>query len=510
MSSHNEQIKPTEFDPGDGPPSGPDSPELDNNEQRGQRWVWPLLLTLVVVIVLVVVWLPGRINQQAVVTPAANEVVPSSPPAQAGSRGAPVAGEVSPWSDAQTAKMRKQAQDILTDLLEVQSMLEEIGVEQWAEEAYANARATAVAGDAEYREGRFETAGESYQQGLEELQALFDQAPQVLAENLLRARQAIEAGDEENANAGLQIAAAIEPDNEELYRLQQRAAVMEPLFSLFAQAVEAESSADLGQAEALLKQAVALDSLSRRARAELERVTRAYIAQRFNTAMSSGYLALNQGRFGQARSAFRTAGRLVTGSAEAASALQDVDSAETAHHLSELQRSGEAYEAREQWAAAVLAFEQALQVDGNLLFAQEGLQRSRARARLDEQFRSAIEQPDRLSDKKVADATAQLLRHATTISPRGPLLEQQLEQLAAELEKANTPIVVTLHSDMETEVTLRKVARLGRFEEQQLSLRPGTYVAVGIRDGYRDVRLTFSIGHDKEPPTVVIVCTEQI
>ena len=190
--------------------------------------------------------------------------------------------------------------------------------------------------------------------------------------------------------------------------------------------------------------------------------------------------------------------------------LQDVDSAETAHHLAELQHSGAAHEAREQWAEAVLVFEQALQVDDNLLFAQEGLQRSRVRARLDEQFRSAIEDTDRLSDIKVADATAQLLRHATTISPRGPLLEQQMEQLEAVLEKANTPIAVTLRSDMETEVTLRKVARLGRFQLQQLSLRPGTYVAVGIREGYRDVRLTFSIGHDKEPPTVVIVCTEQI
>ncbi len=510
MSSHNEQIKPTEFDLGDGLPTGPDAPESDIIEQRGQRWVWPLLLSLVVVIVLVVVWLPGQIKQQAVLTPEASEAVPSSPPAQAGSRGAPIAGEVSPWSDAQTAKMRKEAQDILTDLLEAQSMLEEIGVGQWAEEAYATARATAADGDAEYREGRFEVARESYQQGLEELQALFDLAPQMLADNLLRARQAIEAGDEENANAGLQIATAIEPDNEELYRLQQRAAVMEPVFGLFAEAVEAESSADLGQVEALLKQAVALDSLSLRARSELERVTKAYIEQRFNTAMSSGYLALNQGRFGQARSAFRTAARLVAGSAEAASALQDVDSAETAHHLAELQHSGAAHEAREQWAEAVLAFEQALQVDDNLLFAQEGLQRSRVRARLDEQFRSAIEDPDRLSDIKVADATAQLLRHATTISPRGPLLEQQMEQLEAVLEKANTPIAVTLRSDMETEVTLRKVARLGRFQLQQLSLRPGTYVAVGIREGYRDVRLTFSIGHDKEPPTVVIVCTEQI
>jgi ferredoxin-NADP reductase len=63
---------------------------------------------------------------------------------------------------------------------------------------------------------------------------------------------------------------------------------------------------------------------------------------------------------------------------------------------------------------------------------------------------------------------------------------------------------------METEVTVRKVAMLGRFKQRQLELRPGTYIAVGTREGYRDVRRTFSINHDSEPPTVIIACTEQI
>ena len=63
---------------------------------------------------------------------------------------------------------------------------------------------------------------------------------------------------------------------------------------------------------------------------------------------------------------------------------------------------------------------------------------------------------------------------------------------------------------METEVIVYKVARLGRFDQQTLTLRPGTYTAVGTRIVYRDVRETFTVSHDNAPPAVLVACTEQI
>lgn len=508
MSPNNEQIKPTEFAVIDNSLPGIHSPTVEGSDQKTPRWVTPLLLLLVVVAVFVVVWLPDRINQRSAPTPSAKVVTTPKQPAATSAR--QIGAETSPWSDAQMAKLRKEAQAILTELLDSQFQLEEIGVQQWATDDFANASATAVAGDALYRERHFIEAKSSYQQSLEELQSLLSRAPKVLAENLLRAREAIDQGNMETAQAALLIAATIEPDNVVLFRLKQRAAVIPQLMSLLAQADEAEQSSDLSQAQGLLQQAADLDPESVQVQSELERVTQAYTTQRFNQAMSDGYAALDKGQFDQAKSALRKAGRLVPGSAVAASALQDVDSAETAQRLSDLQLQSQAYEAKEQWAAAVAAYEQVLQIDATLLFAQDGLQHSGTRLRLDQQLSSVIDHPDRLSEKKIADATAQILRNAATLSPRGPLLQKQLQQLETVLEQANTLIPVTLHSDMATEVTVRKVARLGRFQEHQLSLRPGTYIAVGTRDGYRDVRRTFSVKHDSKPPTVVISCTEQI
>ena len=63
---------------------------------------------------------------------------------------------------------------------------------------------------------------------------------------------------------------------------------------------------------------------------------------------------------------------------------------------------------------------------------------------------------------------------------------------------------------METEVIVYKVARLGRFTQHELTLRPGTYTAVGSRNGYRDVRQSFTVQHDSKPAPLTIACTEPI
>jgi hypothetical protein len=54
------------------------------------------------------------------------------------------------------------------------------------------------------------------------------------------------------------------------------------------------------------------------------------------------------------------------------------------------------------------------------------------------------------------------------------------------------------------------VGNLGSFAATTLELRPGTYTAVGSRNGYRDVRETFSIipGRPLEP--IRVQCVEPI
>jgi tetratricopeptide (TPR) repeat protein len=507
MSSEHEQLKPIPFEVAAPPPQeGPVRPAVP--------WVLPALGLLLALALAVIFWLPDRVSapQPGSTTPTSENAPADVPEAQTpGKAGGAARGtDASPWSEAQLAKLRKEAQDVLAELLDVQFALEERGVTQWAPEPFAAATAAASAGDELYRQREYIEAKKQYGEALGGLQRLRDSVPGVMAAQLATAREAIENLDREAAEAALALATLLEPESAELAAMQRRVDGLEQLVPLLQQAAEAEQRGDLAMAEQRLQEASTLDPAHEGTAAELARVAAAHLEQRFNDAMSEGYSALDEARFDEARQAFRRAGSLREGSSEVSAALQEVETAATAYRLASLKRRGAALEGQEQWQEAVDAYEQAEKLDANVLFAREGLQRSRSRARLDQQFRKAIEQPGRLSDVAVAEATEQLLRKAENISPRGPVLAAQIDSLRTLLQRANTKITVTLRSDEQTEVIVYKVARLGRFQEKSLTLRPGTYTAVGTRIGYRDVRRVFTVSHDSAQAPVLIACTEPI
>ena len=74
--------------------------------------------------------------------------------------------ERSPFAEAQLAKVRRSAQEVLQSLLETQSRLESRGVDQWAADDFLAASAVALEGDALYRAQDFDAAEALYQQAL--------------------------------------------------------------------------------------------------------------------------------------------------------------------------------------------------------------------------------------------------------------------------------------------------------------------------------------------------------
>ena len=92
----------------------------------------------------------------------------------------------------------------------------------------------------------------------------------------------------------------------------------------------------------------------------------------------------------------------------------------------------------------------------------------------------------------------------------GPRLAEQRDELSRLLKRAATPVEVELVSDNLTSVSIYKVGTLGTFATRRLELRPGTYVAVGARPGYRDVRLEFRVAPEIDMQPVVVRCEETI
>ena len=71
------------------------------------------------------------------------------------------------------------------------------------------------------------------------------------------------------------------------------------------------------------------------------------------------------------------------------------------------------------------------------------------------------------------------------------------------------PIQIQVLSDTLTDVVIIRKADYGKFDFITINLAPGHYIATGIRNGYRDVRINFSVIPGKEL-AIEVVCTEKI
>src|SRR5690606_41549400 len=124
---------------------------------------------------------------------------------------------------------------------------------------------------------------------------------------------------------------------------------------------------------------------------------------------------------------------------------------------------------------------------------------------------SLLLRADVLADARawLDEAKAVAARATEEIGPQ-PRLDGQVARLEELVAVATTPVRITLVSDGLTEVMLYRVGRLGTFTTHELELRPGNYTVVGSRDGYRDVRRTFTIVPGREPEPIRVICSERI
>ncbi len=525
MTSHNEPVQPARFDVADSAPAEDSATPVTHPAPGSEgRWIMPVLGLLIALAFLVIFWLPGKIAPS--IAPAVDNNDSKSAveysPGETAARGEPSskttdgvaapeqAADKSPWADAQQARLRLEAQDILAELLDLQFALEEQGVEAWAPGVYADARANAAEGDRLYRSQRYTDATVEYRKALTSLQTLSSELPQLLEQKLRETASSIARGDTAGASAALAAASAMDPENKEIPALRARLDTLPEVLENLGQASKREAEGELDAAAQLLAANLALDPLHKSSAQTLDRLRVAIRERDFQGEMSRGYALLDAAQFTAAQAAFNTALELRPDSAEAKSALLEVEAAATNSSLAALQRKGAALQQQERWSDAQAVYERALKIDDSVLFAKEGMAKASERARLDKQFRSILEEPARLEEPAVAQEASDFLRHARQIKPSGKLLQSQISRLDELLRLANTPVPVTLRSDGETEVTVYKVARLGGFRQHELDLRPGKYTAVGTRVGYRDVRREFQVQHNEEPLIVTVVCSDPI
>ena len=191
-------------------------------------------------------------------------------------------------------------------------------------------------------------------------------------------------------------------------------------------------------------------------------------------------------------------------------ALSQVGAEQKFDSVISLQAQARILEQQERWAEAAAKYTEVLQVDSNLQEAKQALARSQQRAKLSDDLDYGINNADRLNEDNIWQGASAVLARAQAVQNPGPVLTGQIQELGRLLEIARTPVTVRFESDNLTDVIVYKVGKLGKFSNTSLQLRPGVYVAVGSRDGFRDVRRQFRVAPDGNVAPVVLRCEDPI
>jgi len=405
---------------------------------------------------------------------------------------------------------RAATEQVLGELLAKMDVLEHRAVQRWGGTRYTRAQAVYKEGDEAYLARDYATAAQKYHDAIEIVEPLLSDVDKVFATTYAEAQAALEAGDHVEAVRLFDLAAAISPDHAGAQTGLTRARNLETVLSLTDQGVAYEKNLELDAARQSYARAVELDPAWQPAQEGLERVGAAIEQREFDLRMTEGLTALADGDFLGARAAFRMAQQLRPKSPEPADGLMQVDQGIRLDNIASLQNQAQEQEQREEWSDAADTYSSILELDGDLAFAKEGLERTRQMSDLHSRLAELIAEPDSLARPATMQAATTLLLDITRMESIGPRLADQRDELSRLLKRAATPLTVRLVSDNATDVSIYKVGKLGSFEIRELSLRPGTYVAVGVRPGYRDVRLEFRVAPEIDMQPIVVRCEEPI
>jgi tetratricopeptide (TPR) repeat protein len=284
------------------------------------------------------------------------------------------------------------------------------------------------------------------------------------------------------------------------------AAKVEAVKRLLASGDRLAAAGSFSAAQSEFQEALQLDPQSREARAGLQRMKSRMSEEEFRRWMAEGIASLNAGDAATARSRLLKAQALRPEAPEVKEALAQTEGRLRSARLEALRQKALASEQREEWADALAAYEEALALEPNLQFAQQGKERAGTLAALERRIRFFVQQPEALGTDSQLDQAVRLLQDLQAAPPAGPRFAAEAEKLKSLVQTAKTPVRVTVESDHLTEVSVYRVGKLGRFGARDLSLRPGTYTMVGSRDGYRDERLELVVKPGPEPIRVRLVC----
>jgi len=464
---------------------------------------WTGLVALAAVLVAVFVLLPRYVTPP-VASPAAS-VTTAGPKPAATSAAATAASKVE--ADRELQDRLAEASGRYRTLLDE---LEAQGAGVWGGATFAAAKSLgALAAEAEAARD-YALALDRIGVANQRLARIVEERPQALAKKLREGEAALDGGRLELARQTFELAQLIEPTNADAGRGIARVKALGPVLPALVAAETASLTLDHLTALTRYEEVLRADPLNRVAREGAARARSQLGSDRYAREIGEALVALRAGRAADAQAALSRARKLRPTGAELAPLLAQVEAAGEKRDLDEVQAEILLLETAEKWGEALLRYDAQLARDPSLGFARNGRARVVPRADLARRLDALLANPGRLTAPEVRREAERLLTDAGNVKAAAPVLRNQSEQLRAAIQLYDQPVLAVLESDGVTVVSVQRVGSFGAFTRRELQLKPGRYVAIGSRTGFRDVRREFTVAPGTTSVVVQVRCTEAI
>jgi len=465
---------------------------------------------LVVTAVLFVVIVPSpEVNKADLIT-ASQNAIPT------------LAGSEAPWSQSQKADARSESQTILANLLDSKKSLENKKVLEWAPEQYQTALDVAATGDELYQLNDYVAAIKEYQSAVDQMDDLFNLLPKLITALLAEGNDAINKGKSILSAEKFNRVLVLDNTNLDATIGLDRAIKLDQVLGVIALAesheIDFQESGDvddLYEAEKKLQQAKTIDEYFKPIDIALIQVQSKIIDRKFQLEMTKAYKALFAQKYAKARLAFAKALKIKPDDKSAIMAQRQALASDATSSIASLLTRAKVYEQQEEWASAHNNYQSVLQRDINQVGAKFGEIRTGARNQLDSNIRAILKDTLSFSRSEINEQAKLVLKDAKAIRSKGKKLLTQISQLEVALSKSKESIKVSLLSDSQTEISFQKLGsksiKLGTFAKKNLSLKPGRYIARGVRLGYKDLLSKIEITSNKQViQTFTLVCDEPL
>lgn len=420
------------------------------------------------------------------------------------------ASTVGPWENATNAAKREETLSLIQELQQRKAALDGLAPDMWATDALAAIAALTARGDEAYKSADYAGAREIFGQALSAINTAIERGPIVAEEAKKRGHDALAAGDFTDALEAFGIAAAIDPTDAEAAAGLTTASVRDEVDAMMVRGEFALKTSDFAGARAQFKQAAQLDPTDPRAREALTRTGRLEKSSRLARLTRQGYEAVEAGKFERAIDRFSAALVLSPQSSDARQGLKLAERRLKSSRLESLRARGTDAENREDWQEAISAYQAALKLDASKSFALNGLARAQRYLAFEQEIAGYVAQPFRLTSGAVAQAAGALVLEMSQIAGLPPGLSAKSADLERLLGQMSAVVDVTISSDGQSDVSVQRFEKLGKFKQRTIGLKYGKYVLTARRIGYVDKRMELEIPVGSQPLSLTLYCDERI